>query len=308
MDKTRTFVATKGATFTMRMRPLDHLLPRLEALLGEKITAATPVSGGDINQAFCLTGESRRKWFLKTNADPAAALMFRREAQGLALLGAAGVIRTPRVHGHGEDGAGNAFLLLAFVESGSRTPVFWERFGRQLAALHGQTSAFFGFAHDNFIGRLPQSNRRCETWSEFYAQERLQPQMRLARQQGFFDKNAERQLDQLCRQLDALCPNEPPALTHGDLWSGNFLCDAHGEPVLIDPAAAYTHREMDLAMSRLFGGFDARFYAAYQEAWPLAPGFEERLAIYQLYYLLVHVNLFGSSYEGSVRRILQRWA
>ncbi len=308
LDESRKNTCLKSITFTSYMGLLNSLLPRIEALLEEKITAATPVSGGDINQAFCLTGESRRKWFLKTNIDPAAAMMFRREAQGLALLGAAGVIRTPRVHGHGADEAGNAFLILAFVESGSRTPLFWEHFGRQLAALHSQTSAFFGFAHDNFIGRLPQSNRRCETWSEFYTQERLQPQMRLARQQGFFDKNAERQLDRLCRQLDALCPAEAPALTHGDLWNGNFLCDTHGEPVLIDPAASYAHRELDLAMSRLFGGFDARFYAAYRDAWPLAPGFEERLEVYQLYYLLVHTNLFGRRYEGSVRRILQRWA
>ncbi|MDW8231027.1 MAG: fructosamine kinase family protein [Saprospiraceae bacterium] len=283
----------------------DSLQPRIEALLGEKIASIAPVSGGDINRAFCLTGESRRRWFLKTNTDAAAALMFRREAQGLALLGASGVIRTPRVYGHGADETGNAFLLLSFVDSGPRSPLFWERFGRQLAALHSQTSAFFGFAHDNFIGRLPQSNRRCETWAEFYAQERLQPQMQLARQQGYLDKAAEQQLERLCRRLDVRCPNEPPALTHGDLWSGNFLCNAQGEPVLIDPAAAYAHREMDIAMSRLFGGFDARFYAAYQEAWPLAPGFEERIEIYQLYYLLVHVNLFGSGYESGVRRILK---
>ncbi len=281
---------------------------RLEALIGEKIAKVAPVSGGDISEAFCLTGLSRRKWFLKTNTALAAALMFRREAQGLALLGAAGVIQTPRVYGHGEDAEGNAFLLLSFVEEGPRSALFWERFGHQLAALHCQTSAFFGFAHDNFIGRLPQSNRRHPSWPEFYAEERLLPQMRLARQQGFLDRTAERQLNRLCQQLGALCPAEPPALTHGDLWSGNFLCNTCGEPVLIDPAAAYTHREMDLAMSRLFGGFDARFYAAYEEAWPLAPGFAERIGIYQLYYLLVHVNLFGSSYEGDVRRILKPWS
>ncbi len=279
-----------------------------EHILRDEVVQIAPVSGGDINQAFCLRGKYRNQWFLKTNPRPHSALMFRREAQGLALLGASGVIRTPRVFGYGEDQAGNAFLLLEFVESARSTPLFWERFGRQLAALHTQTSAFFGFAHDNFIGRLPQSNRRCETWPEFYADERLRPQMRMAREQGLLDKAAEQQLERLCQHLGEICPNEPPALIHGDLWSGNFLSDARGEPVLIDPAAAYAHREMDIAMSRLFGGFDARFYAAYQESWPLAPGFEARIEVYQLYYLLVHVNLFGRSYEGSVRRILQDWS
>ncbi len=289
------------------MRSLSAVLLHVEGLLGEKIAEVTPVRGGGINQALCLVGQRGQKWFLKTNADSTASLMFKREAQGLALLGASGVIRTPRVFGYGQVEEGNAFLLLEFIHSRPHSPLFWTCFGHALANLHQQTSAFFGFAHDNFIGRLPQLNRRCATWAEFYAEERLRPQMQLAREQGYLDKGTERQLERLCQHLGEICPDEPPAFVHGDLWSGNFLCDTQGKPVLIDPAAAYAHREMDLAMSRLFGGFDPRFYAAYEEIWPLVPGFEQRMEIYQLYYLLVHVNLFGASYEDSVRRILKRW-
>ncbi len=289
------------------MKALSRLLSQVEGVVREKVIHAASLTGGDISRAFLLTGESGRRWFLKTNDHPTAPLMFRREAQGLALLGAAQVIRTPRVYGCGEDGLGEAFLVLSYVESGPRSPLFWERFGRALAALHGQTSAFFGLAHDNFIGSLPQSNRRHPQWSAFYAQERLRPQMRLARENGLLEAEAEKQLERLCTRLDDLCPEEAPALIHGDLWGGNFLCDTAGEPVLIDPAVAYAHREMDLAMSRLFGGFEPVFYAAYEEVWPLEPGFEQRVAIYQLYYLLVHVNLFGGSYVGQVRAILNRW-
>lgn len=283
------------------------LLARLEGLLDARLADVQPVGGGDMHRACRLTAPDGRQWFLKTNTVPQAPAMFRTEAQGLALLGASRSLRTPKVHGHGCTDDGHAYLLLEYVAPGYRNRLFWEQFGRGLANLHGNTSAMFGFAHDNFIGRLPQSNTRHATWSAFYAEERLWPQLLLAREQGYFDKTAEQQLDRLCQNLAWRCPEEPPALTHGDLWSGNFLCDAVGQPVLIDPAAAFAHREMDLAMSRLFGGFDPAFYAAYQEAWPLEKGFEERLGLYQLYYLLVHVNLFGGGYVEQARAVLARW-
>lgn len=231
--------------------------------------------------------------------------MFRTEAMGLALLGAPRVIATPKVHAHGVAGD-CAFLLLEYIGPGHRNRLFWEDFGASLAALHGTTSAQFGFAHDNFIGSLPQSNRRHDSWREFFAQERLMPQMRMARAHNRLNASDEKRLENLCGNLSSICPDEPPALTHGDLWSGNFLCNAESKPVLIDPAASFAHREMDLAMSRLFGGFDAVFYQSYEAAWPLAPGFEERIEVYQLYYLLAHVNLFGCDYVESARRILQR--
>jgi hypothetical protein len=224
------------------------------------------------------------------------------------LLGASRVIKTPKVFGHGSTEDGHAFLLLEFIAPGYKNRLFWENFGRALANLHGNTSAQFGFSHDNFIGSLPQSNTRHASWETFYAEERLWPQMLLACEKGYFDKTGERQLDALCRKLASICPKESPALTHGDLWSGNFLCDGMGQPVLIDPAASFAHREMDLAMSRLFGGFDEAFYKAYEHAWPLEAGFEKRMEVYQLYYLLVHANLFGGEYVGQVGEILRKWA
>ncbi len=279
---------------------------QIEAILGIRIAEANPLTGGSIHRAFRVGAPDGRKWFVKTNPSALAAEMFRTEAQGLALLGASQSIRTPKVFGHGSAG-GHAFLVLEFIPPGYKNRLFWETFGRALANLHGNTSAQFGFAHDNFIGSLPQSNTRHASWPSFYAEERLWPQLLLACEQGYLDKTAEQQLDHLCRNLGWLCPEEPPALTHGDLWSGNFLCDADGQPVLVDPAAAFAHREMDLAMSRLFGGFDEAFYRAYEENWPLEPGFDKRLEIYQLYYLLVHVNLFGGAYVQSVLDILKRF-
>lgn len=281
------------------------LLAHLETRFQTALTDIRPVRGGDIHQAFRITGADGRQWFLKTNTDVQAPAMFRTEAQGLALLGASRSIRIPKIYGHGSTDDGHAYLLLEYVAPGYRNRLFWEQFGRALANLHGNTSARFGFAHDNFIGRLPQSNTRHDTWAAFYAEERLWPQMLLAREQGFFDSATEQQLDRLCHNLGWRCPVEPPALIHGDLWSGNFLCDSGGQPVLIDPAAAFAHREMDLAMSRLFGGFDPAFYNSYAEAWPLESGFEQRVEIHQLYYLLVHVNLFGGGYVGQVEAVLK---
>lgn len=271
-----------------------------------KIASAGPLTGGDIHRAALLETADGRQFFLKYNTGPTAAVMFRTEALGLALLGAPRVIAVPKVHGHGEVDE-HAYLLLEYVAPGHRNRLFWEEFGRSLAALHGTTAAQFGFAHHNFIGSLPQSNTRHDSWPDFYATERLLPQMALARAQNRLETGDEKLLISLCKKLAALCPEEPPALTHGDLWSGNFLCNAAGKPVLIDPAAAFAHRETDLAMSRLFGGFDPAFYHSYEEAWPLAPGFEERLEIYQLYYLLVHVNLFGVGYVAGVQSILRKW-
>ena len=276
----------------------ESLQRYLESYLQVNFREIRPVTGGDIHQAFRLTAADGRQWFVKTNRDKQAATMFKTESQGLALLGASRAIRVPKVYRHGSTDDGQAYPLMEYVVPGYRNRVFWERFG-QGPAYRLQRGADLG---------LPQSNSRHDSWAGFYAEERLWPQMLQAREFGYFDAAAERQLDALVRNLGWRCPEEQPALIHGDLWSGNFLCDTEGQPVLIDPAACFAHREMDLAMSRLFGGFDAAFYAAYEEAWPLEPGFPERLEIYHLYYLLVHVNLFGGGYVGQVQAILNRFS
>lgn len=287
------------------MLPPSPISERCQSLLGANILAVRPVSGGDINQAMLLE-TTAGQFFVKINFNSAAGRIFEAEAMGLILLAATATIRTPTVIGSGETEAGG-FLLLEYIETSYRPTGFWEKFGTDLAELHRHSATAFGLGHDNFIGNLPQSNCQHDDWPDLYVNERLMPQLEIAKQQEQLQSADFQDFENLFRRIPDLCPTEPPALIHGDLWSGNFLCNANGQPVLIDPATSYSHREMDLAMSRLFGGFDRSFYRSYEEAWPLAAGFEKRLPVYQLYYLLVHVNLFGGGYVGQVRSILNEF-
>ena len=176
-----------------------------------------------------------------------------------------------------------------------------------MAALHRASPASFGGEHDNFIGLLPQANGPLPTWAEFYRDRRLRPQYDLARKAGYFSPRTDTGMDRLYNQLPLrLGPSEPPARIHGELWGGNVIVDDAGEPCLIDPAAHGGHREVDLAMMRLFGGFPPRVFAAYTEAFPLAPGHAERVPLYQLYFLLVHVNLFGGPYVHSATSVVDQ--
>ena len=276
-----------------------------ERLLGCSIDTIRPISGGDINEAFLLTSQ-QGEYFVKYNTVAFAYPMFKAEAKGLATLAAAECIRIPKVLAIGELEKGS-LLLLEYIKSTSPAHNFWKSFGRALAQLHRCTQEQFGWEIDNYIGSLPQYNASKNNWPDFYRSQRLEPQLRQAIAHGRLSNATGRAFDRLFAKLEQICSEEPPALTHGDLWSGNFLVDENGQAVLIDPATAYTHREMDIAMTRLFGGFAPQFYAAYQEVYPQAPDFEERLPIYQLYYLLVHVNLFGGSYVGQVESILARY-
>lgn len=262
-----------------------------------------PLSGGDINAAYWVRTE-QGEYFCKTNDDSDLAYaMFAAEARGLERLSEA--MRCPRVIAVGQPPA-PAFLLLEYIAPGQVPAArFAPMLGRALARLHQLTAPAYGLDHDNFIGRLPQSNHRHACWADFYREERLQPQLRAARDAGRLEAADIRRAEQLYARLPALYPTEAPALLHGDLWSGNYLIAADGEPVLIDPAVYYGHREMDLAMMQLFGGFPAAVFTAYHEAYPLAAGWRDRLPLGQLYYLLVHVNLFAGAYVESVRRTLR---
>ena len=271
----------------------------LAGVLGAGVQSSRSVSGGDINEAHELTLEDGRVIFAKTNhgADPQ---MFPAEARGLGWLAEAGALRVPRVLA-----ASPSFLALERIASARRRPDFDEALGRGLAALHRFGAPGFGLDHDNFIGRLPQSNDPAPTWAEFYRSRRIGPQLRLAADHGLASPRMLRDGEKLLAAMeDRVGPPEPPARLHGDLWGGNLLVDERGEPCLIDPAVQGGHRELDLGMMRLFGGFGSRVFAAYDEAYPLAPGHEERVPLYQLYFLLVHVNLFGGSYVASVERAL----
>lgn len=282
----------------------ETILQKCIQILGVEVLATSPMSGGDINQAMVLETKLGR-FFLKTNTSELAGEMFESEAQGLNLLNI-GAITTAEVLGFGNTDEGG-FLLLKYIETGYRPAGFWEEFGEKMAELHRHSAPVFGLGYNNFIGTLPQSNCQHGVFSDFYIQERLLPQLSLAQQQNLLQTTDYQGFDLLFKRLPSLIPKESPSMIHGDFWSGNFLCNSAGHPVLIDPAVCYVHREMDLAMSRLFRGFDRPFYNAYEAAWPLESGFEQRLTIYQLYYLLVHVNLFGGGYVGQVRSILNQF-
>jgi fructosamine-3-kinase len=283
----------------------------LEAAVGGKVVGARPVGGGDINRADAVALADGRRLFVKTNAREPAG-MFAAEAQGLAWLAEARALRVPEVIAHGP-----GFLALELIDpprggaAARPARAFDEQLGRGLAALHRFGAPRFGLDHDNFIGRLPQDNSAAPGlgWAEFYRARRLEPQLRRAADEGLASPRMRRGFERLLAALPELVgPEEPPARLHGDLWGGNLLRDEAGAPCLCDPAVYGGHREIDLAMMRLFGGFGARTFAAYAEAHPLAPGHAERVPLYQLYPLMVHVNLFGGGYVGQVETILDQLA
>lgn len=271
----------------------------VEALLGP-VGAASAVSGGSVSRAARVEAASGPA-FLKY--DPAAPEgMFAREAEGLAALSAAGSgLRIPGVLGVSRE-----WLLLEWLEPAPPGPRYDERLAEGLAALHGTRGGGWGWEGDGFIGPLPQENAPTGDWATFWRERRLEPQLRRAWAAGALPGSAG-EWDRLCARLpELLAPAESdgPSLLHGDLWSGNVL-SARGEPALVDPAAYRGHREVDLAMTELFGGFGASFYSAYDAALPRAAGYPARRAVYQLFYLLVHVNLFGAAYLERTRGALR---
>jgi fructosamine-3-kinase len=286
--------------------PMNTAVTRaIERALGARIQSARPVAGGDINDAFALELDSGVRVFAKTNSKNIRGL-FAAEARGLEWLAEAGTLRVPRVLAVGAgDGAG--FLVLEWLEVGRRVKDFDERLGRGLAALHRFGAPSFGLDHDNFIGPLHQANSALTTWASFYRERRLGAQLALAKTRGLVDAPLQRDFERLFERMEEhVGPAEPPARLHGDLWAGNLHCDERGQPVLIDPAVYGGHREVDLATMRLFGGYGPRVFEAYDEAYPLADEHEERVALYQLYPLLVHVNLFGAGYLRQLSSALRR--
>jgi fructosamine-3-kinase len=278
----------------------------LAAALGSRVVKARPLSGGDINEAYEAGLADGRTVFVKCNAS-APNDMFVAEAHGLRWLGEAKALRVPAVLAASGADHLTPFLALELVRSAPRVPDFDERLGQGLAALHRHGAQAFGLDHDNYVGRLPQKNTFGAAWPEFYRVRRLGPQLRAAADAGLAPLRLRRDFDRLFTELDHLCgPPEPPARLHGDLWGGNLMTDERGEPCLIDPAVYGGHREIDLAMMKLFGGFGPDVFAAYKEAYPLADGYRERVALYQLYPLMVHVNLFGGGYVPQVQAALAR--
>ncbi len=277
----------------------------LRSRLGEALDATVretrPLSGGDICQAYLVTLDDGHQVFVKIRV-PAISGMFETEALGLLWLEDSESLRIPRVLARSDE-----FLALEFLRSGAPRVDFDQRLGQGLAALHRREESRFGWTRDNFIGSLPQNNEPCRTWAEFYAERRLRPLVEKARCSGLAPADWTRRFERLFEELPSRLPQEPPSRLHGDLWSGNLLVGPSGEPCLIDPSVYAGHREVDLAMMRLFGGFGAGVFHAYQRNYPLLPGHAERVALYQLYPMLVHLNLFGAGYASSVEQRLSAW-
>jgi len=283
----------------------------LEARLGRPsaVEDIAPISGGCISPVGRIRTSSGESFFLKWGGPNLPDALLAAEARGLRQLAATDTVRVPEVMAEGAPGD-PPWLLLEWLEPGPATGTSWERLGRELAALHAVAAhavgahaagaSHFGASSPNFIGSLPQSNGPATSWPAFWRELRLEPQLRRAQDGGLMGEEDARRFKRLFAELDDLlapADDEGPSLLHGDLWSGNVHMMEGGRPALVDPSAYHGHREVDLAMADLFGGFGRGFRASYEESWPLAPGYAPvRQAVYQLYYLLVHVNLFGRSY------------
>lgn len=269
-----------------------------------------PLSGGSINQVYRVetaTGPVVLKYHPYSDF---AVEMFAAERVGLELLTASGTVRCPRILGWGQTPE-VVYHLLEYIPPRPPDTGVWESLAVSLASLHAsarQPEGRFGLESPNFIGSLCQLNEWCTTAAEFYITQRLEPQVRQAVDVNRLERHHIRLCERLYTRLEQLLPPEPAVLNHGDLWLGNILPAAEGPPAVLDPAVAYHHREADLAFTRLFGSFGPAFYLTYQEAYPLEPGFEQRLPIWQLYPLLVHLNLFGESYREPILKTLHYFA
>ena len=269
------------------------------------IQEVRPVGGGCIANASRLDTE-RGPFFLKWGLREVAET-FEAEAKGLKELSSVdALISIPEVIATGLSSYG--YLLLEWLDTAEATDELCTGMGAGLAQIHRHTAGQYGFESDNYIGRLPQINRFKDTWPAFFRECRLEPQVQMARKNGRWRSSWNALIAGLYKRLDQIIPEKPEAsLVHGDLWSGNVMAVKGNLAALIDPAVYYGHREVDLAMTELFGGFKSVFYEGYKEAWPLEGGYEERREVYNLYHLINHLNLFGSSYEVGVERVLKRF-
>ncbi len=291
---------------------IGHYTSHLHQTTGDlslQVLKAVPVGGGSINR--CVKLETNKGFFfLKENdAENPIAIgfpgMFRAEAKGLELLRKANALTVPGVYGDAAETANN-MLLLEWLERRPPAKGDWFAAGAALAKLHKHSAEQFGLDHDNYIGSLRQSNRQHRSWEDFFTLERILAQVKPARDGGRISAAVAGSAERFCAKAGEIFPHEPPALLHGDLWSGNFFFSTRG-PAIFDPAVYYGHREMDLAMTQLFGGFDTDFYAGYTDEFPLEKNWKQRADFCNVYPLLVHVNLFGGGYIEDVKRVLSRF-
>lgn len=273
----------------------------LSEILNTQIKEFCPLSGGDINDVYKISTVTQ-DLVIKVNSASKFSNMFELEALGLKHIANSKSFTTPEIiqTGYFKD---QSFLILEYLQSGKKASNFSENFGHQLAKMHKNTDVF-GFEKDNYIGSLPQHNKIESNAIDFYINQRLEPQFKMAIERGYRFSN----LEAVYAKISELIPDEPAALIHGDLWSGNYMVGENGELILIDPATCYAPREMDIAMMHLFGGFESEIVDHYNEIFPLQQDWEERIRLWQLYYILVHVNLFGGNYYTSAKTILQEYS
>lgn len=272
---------------------LSLILDPIEVAINAKVKRTDAVAGGSIGRCYKLTTQHNKYYFLKIYSGSRAAPMIGAEVQGLTEINKSQALRVPQIISHGQN-----YLLLEYIQTAEIKPCFWQKLAHGLVKLHSYKAEEFGFEQNNFIGTSPQMNSYEKTWVEFFWNNRIEYQWQLARANSL----STHKLDQKIESLKSVLPelfqgiDVVPSLLHGDLWSGNYLCDQQQQPVLIDPAVYYGHFESDLAMTKLFGGFANDFYARYFEQRPQAQNYAKREALYQLYHILNHLNLFGSSY------------
>ncbi len=280
---------------------MKQLLQHIASQNKFQLIESKSLSGGDINDVFLLKCQEG-SFVVKLNDALKFPRIFEVEAKGLQLLKQSESFKIPNVIAEGLF-QNTSYLLLEYVSLGNKSNIFWESFAEKLAKLHKTSSEQFGLDHTNYIGSLPQKNEYLSTATEFYISQRLEPQFKMASDNGFHFKN----LEEFYKNISGEIPSEPPSLIHGDLWNGNYMVSENGKPVLIDPAVAFAPREMDLAMMKLFGGFSEEVFSNYNAIFPLTNGWKDRVPLWQLYYLLVHLNLFGSGYLQQVKGIIKRF-
>lgn len=278
----------------------------LQASLGKavEVLEIKTKSGGCISHAAELvTAEGRFfiKWIKATGVN-----MYPTELRDLTTLAGKSSLKIPKPIHQGE-ARGQYYFLMEALQEENQTAGFWEHLGIGLAELHRNSADAHGLAYDNFIGSLPQTNAANVSWHTFFVEERLNAQLEMALERRWVDADFAKQFTKIYDKIPGLIPDLPPSLMHGDLWSGNIMATKGNIAALIDPAVCYGSREIELAFTHLFGGFDARFYESYHEAFPLPPGFNSRIEIYNLYPLMVHVNIFGTSYLRAVQDTIKRY-
>ncbi|HNQ12472.1 MAG TPA: fructosamine kinase family protein [Bacteroidia bacterium] len=279
----------------------------LNSLCGndDELQSIQQLGGGSINQVYKV--KYRNQFFvIKQNSSTKFPGMFEREAEGLGLLKQYSSFTIPDVIGY-TDFENNSFLVLEYIASSAPSNIFFEIFAQQLAQLHQNSSPFFGLHHNNYMGSLQQSNSESKSFYDFFLQERLIKLCSKALEKNLISNKTIRSIERAWESKKEQFEERKPQFIHGDLWSGNYLVNEKGEPCLIDPAVYFGIGELDIAMSKLFGGFDQKFYQVYNEINPPGYEYDEVIELLTLYPLLVHLILFGTSYLAPIEQIVKRY-